>query len=359
MTGVVVQSVLSKKAALAGLLLALALFAACSRAPKRAALGHLSLPTVPKLAAQKPSAPPIEALTPELRAKGFSECNPHDPLGLGPYAPFRQLPLGQILIPQKGGHTPDMGYDVLIHFHGADAVRKLLVQSARGLVLVLVDKGLGGGGPYTRALGSKLVFPILRRSIEKALKAQSGSEQAHIRHLAVSAWSAGTEAVNLLLAQGQEGIDAVIILDGLHGAWKEGTPHLQEPDSLDPRFIEREIALAKRAERGETIFVLTHSRVDPHVFPSTGATARSLLRELGLEPKTLDAGSAAFAQSSAVDVGGLHVWGFGGREEMGHCAQIFAMPRIVSEILEPAWDTPAMDRSVPSTPHPDWRFKPH
>ncbi|MBI3204460.1 MAG: hypothetical protein HYZ29_23185 [Myxococcales bacterium] len=77
----------------------------------------------------------IAPLTPELRAKGFTECNPHDPLGLGPYAPFRPVPFGKILIPKKGGHTPDMGFDVVIHFHGADAVRKYLVQSARSRIV--------------------------------------------------------------------------------------------------------------------------------------------------------------------------------------------------------------------------------
>jgi hypothetical protein len=339
------------------LLLALALVVACSRQPKPAALVHLPFPAVPKPAAQAAPVPKVAPLTAELRAKGLSECDPYDPLGLGPYAPFRKLPFGKILIPQKGGHTPDMGYDVLIHFHGADATRKYLVQTARGMVLVLVDKGLGGGGPYTKALGSKLAFPLLRRSIEKALEQQSGSDQAHIRHLAVSAWSAGTEAIRKILEQEQEGIDAVVILDGLHGAWKQGAPRVQEPDSLDARFIQREIALADRARHGQYLFVLTHSHVDPYTFPSTTATAHLLLRELGLSEHAVDPGGEPFGQTSALDVQGLHVWGYKGKEEMGHCAQLAIMPRIVGEILERAWNTPAMDRNVPMTPHPDWAFR--
>lgn len=351
---------MSRKSLIAWVVGVLGLAVGCSRGPKVAALGHIGMPSVSSIEPpRKQKAPVVGALTPELRAKGFSECNPHDPLGLGPYAPFRPLPLGRLLIPQKGGHTPDMGYDVLIHFHGADAVRKLLVQTARGLVLVLVDKGFGGGGPYTQALGTQLVFPLLRRSIEQALREHSGSEQAHIRHLAISSWSAGAEAIHKLLSQRQEGIDAVIVLDGLHGAWKQGEPRVQRPESLDARFIEREIAFAERARRGEALFVLTYSRVDPSVFPSTGATAELLLRELRLTPTELAPASQPFAQTSAVDVAGLHVWGFGGKDQTAHCAQLFVMPRIVTEILEPAWDTPAMDRSVPPTPHPDWRFKRH
>ncbi len=338
-------------------LLCLWLTVACSRAPKVDELRHATFARVPKITVEAKPVLRVEPLTPELRAKGFDECNPHDPLGLGPYSPFGFLPLGRILIPQKGGHTDDMGYDVLVHFNGADAVRKLLVQSARGVVLVLVDKGVGGGRAYSRALGSELVFPALREAIEKALKEHSGSDKAHIRHLAVSSWSAGAVAVDKILLQHQPNIDAVIILDGLHGAWKQGAKHLQTPDSLDARFIPRDIELADRARRGETIFVLTHSSVDPYTFPSTTATAQLLLRELGLQEEKLDPKGDPFGQISHLDVKGLHVWGFHGNEEKAHCAQLFQMPRIVGEILEPAWKTPAMDRSVPPTPHPDWAHR--
>ena len=64
-------------------------------------------------------APPpkltIAPLTDELRDKGFSECNPYDPIDLGPYSFYERVSLGRMLIPQKGGHTADMGYDVVIH----------------------------------------------------------------------------------------------------------------------------------------------------------------------------------------------------------------------------------------------------
>lgn len=295
----------------------------------------------------------VEPLTEELRAKGFDECNPHDPLGFGPYAPWRRLSLGRILIPQKGGHTPDMGYDVLVHFNGGDAVRKLLVQTAGGVALVLVDKADGRG--YSRALGTPQMFPLLRRSIEKALRAHSKDERAHVRHLAVSAWSAGTAAVTKLLSQDQEGIDAVVILDGLHGAWKFGAKREQKTESLDVRFHDHELAFARRALKGETHFVLTHTAVDPVTFPATGTTAALLLEALKLTPRPIDAGAEPFGQVYAVDEKGLHVWGFRGKNEKAHCAQLALMPRIVTEVLEASWQTPAMDRSVPMTPMQPWQ----
>lgn len=324
----------------------------CSRAKADTrALGEALAPAA-KVA--QPPRPRMAALTAELRAKGFDECNPYCPLGLGPYAPFERVALGRIMIPQKGGHTPDMGYDVVIHFHGGDAARKYLVQAARGVVLVTIDKGVGGG-PYARALGSADVYPLLLKSIEKALRKHTGDERAHIRHLALSAWSAGTTAIGKILSQGHTGYDAVIVLDGLHGAWKLGARKVPGPDALDPRFISRELELARRAQRGELTFVLTHSRVDPHVYPSTGSTAGLLLRELGLKAKSLDPGGDPFGQTSALDSGELHVWGFSGNEKLGHCSQLAQLPRVVTELLEPAWNTPPMDRSVPPTPLHPWQ----
>jgi hypothetical protein len=326
---------------------------ACSRAKADTrALRQMSVPA-PRPSGAHEKLRTVAPLTPALRSKGYGECNPPDPLALGPYAPYARLSLGRILIPQKGGHTPDMGYDVLVHFHGAEAVRKLLVQVARGVVLVLVDKGVGGAG-YARALGSPLAYPQLRRSIEGALVRHSGDKRAHIRRMAVSSWSAGTVAIGKLLQQRQPGIDAFVILDGLHGSWKQGARRVPDPDALDARFIQRELDLARRARRGKPTFVLTHTRVDPVKYPSTGVTASLLLRELRLKPTPLDPGRDPFGQISTLDVEGLHVWGFAGNKELAHCSQLFLMPRIVTELLEPAWGTPAMDRSVPPTPHPDW-----
>src|SRR5688572_21371289 len=57
----------------------------------------------------------IPPLTEEQRRNGFDECNVYDRLGFGPYSSWVQLPLGKMLIPDKGGHTPEMGYDVLLH----------------------------------------------------------------------------------------------------------------------------------------------------------------------------------------------------------------------------------------------------
>jgi hypothetical protein len=339
------------QAAIACLFGLLIVSAGCRGRSKERKLGNLSLPEHAAPAARELRVAP---LTDELRAKGYHECNPHDPLGLGPYAPFRRLSLGRILIPQKGGHSPDMGYDVLVHFHGADALRKFLVQVTRGVVLVLVDKGTGGG-PYAKAVESPATYLELRKSIEAALRKHSGDERAHVRRLALSAWSAGTVAIDRILQHDPPDVDAVVILDGLHAGWKNGAKKEPKLSSLDPAFIHREVTAARRALAGELTFVLTHSRVDPGNYPSTGLTAELLLGELGLAAKALDPRGVPFAQISVAEAGKLHVWGFAGGDERAHCAQLAVMPRIVTELLEPAWGTAEMDRSVPMTALPAWQ----
>jgi hypothetical protein len=322
--------------------------------PAAALLGALSLPRVPEELPGSRNRLRLEPLTPELRQKGFHECNPHDPLGLGPYAPYERLSLGRALIPQKGGHTPDMGFDVLIHFHGGEAVRKALVQVTRGLTLVMVDLGMGGGG-YSKMLGAPSTFPHLLMSIENALKRKTGDSRAHIRHLALSSWSAGSVAINKILEQDHSDVDAVIFLDGLHAGYKPNVRKVPALENLELAFIKPALEEARRATRGETTFVLTHSQIDPVSYPGTNISADLLLDQLGLKRKKLHPGNDPFGQVSAVDLKGLHVWGFRGGNEPAHCIHLSLIGRIANEILERQWKTPPMDRSVPRTVLKPWQ----
>ncbi len=307
----------------------------------------------PSLAEPQGARERLEAapLTPELRRKGHHECYPHDPIGLGPYAPYRNLILGRIAIPQQGGHTDDFGYDVVVHFHGHTAVRKTLVQVARGVAFVGIDKGLGSGR-YSGPFKNPQLFPQLRASIEKALRRHSGDERAHIRHLALSAWSAGYGAVNEILKLHADEVDGVILLDGLHAAWsREYRRHDGSIQSLSARNITPTFDFARRALDGEKIFIWTHSRVTPR-YPSTAQTANLLLDELGLVRARVDDDPGDYGQDGAVDAQGLHVWSFRGGDQRAHCAHIAHIARAVRDILEEEWDTPPMDRNVPPTPAP-------
>lgn len=293
-------------------------------------------------------APP---LTSELRSKGYHECNPQDPIGLGPYKPYRNVAMGRLTIPQKGGRTADGGYDVVIHFHGHEAVRKTLVQVARGVAYVGIDRGLGSGA-YEQAFACPDVFPALLASVERGLKAESGDPNAHIRHLALTAWSAGYGAVNEILKRQADRVDAVVLLDGLHGRW-DAMPNRDPDKPLRTTAIAPVIEYARRAVKGEKIFIFTHSYIDPVEYTPTSVTADLMLVEFGLQRKPVDPGGYAYGPDSRVDTAGFHVWSYKGKNELAHCAHIPLIAKAL-EIIEPAWQTPAMDRDVPFTKVKHW-----
>jgi hypothetical protein len=311
-------------------------------------------PELPRtLEVPKREAPPLQAMpiTSALRKRGYHECYPPDPLGLGPYAPLRNLSMGRIAIPRRGGHTPDKGFDVLLHFHGMDPLRKTLVQVARGVVLAGIDRGIGSGR-YADSFKDREVFPTLRRSIEHALRRHTGDQRAHIRHLALTAWSAGYGAINEILRRGDEGIDAVVLLDALHAGWsltghRDGTLRSVSGDYVAPIF-----RFAERARRGEKIFVLTHSNVNPVSYPSVRLTSDLLLAQLELERQPLRRDAGLLEQRTTVDAQGLHVWSYAGNNELTHCAHISLIADVLRDVLENQWDTPRMDRSQVSTARP-------
>ena len=287
----------------------------------------------------------------ELRRMGYNECNTFDVLGLGPYAPYRPVYKGRIAIPQRGGHTAEMGYDVLVHFHGHTAVMKTLAQVARGIAFVGIDLGLGSGA-YSDPFIPQRATTTLLASITRALQKHTGDERAHIRRLALSAWSAGYGAVNEILKSDSDSVDAVVLLDALHAAWDPAVNYTGTPDAVCPGPIGPTIEYARNAIRTDKILVFTHSTIDPVSYPSTEITAEYLIQQFGLKPVYAKHTAEPFGLTASVDRGNLHIWSYSGDNKRAHCSHIGHIERIVRDILEPAWGTPPMARDVEPTPAP-------
>jgi len=317
------------------------------------ALGRLHMPDLQHVFERKTETVALTArtLTPDLRKRGYNECYPYDFVGLGPYAPYRKLRTGRIAIPQKGGHTDDYGYDVVVHFHGQTALRMTLAQVARGVAFVGIDLG-NGSGAYSDEFASKQAWPLLHADIDRALQAQTGNPEAHSRHIALSAWSAGYGAVNEILKYHSSDIDAVVLLDGLHAAWDPRVGRGGRVENVTAGPIAPTIEFARQAMMGEKIFIFTHSEIDPVLYPSTSLTAQYLTKELGLTSANDRKATEAYGLLGAVDVMGLHVWSYQGNDKSAHCTHLNHVDRAVRDIIEPAWNTPAMDRDVPNTPAP-------
>lgn len=303
----------------------------------KAAAPSASASAAPPPAARVPRREPLE-LTEVERAKGFWECILPDP-GAGMYAPLRQITMGSISIPATGGHTDDFGYDVIMHFHGYPSAKKVLATTARGVVLAGFDLG-NGSGPYADQLGPPQVFARLKDAIASALRAHSGDPRAHIRHLAISAWSAGYGAINSILKSADDGIDAVILLDGLHTGFVNGKKHDDDPASVEPAPIFPVVRYAERALRGEKIFYFSHSHVETDNYVSTTRVAGMLVARLGVTPIAAAPTDDPLGLVSYVDDKGFHLRDARGANEKAHCDQLRNLTEVVRDILEPAWDTP-------------------
>jgi hypothetical protein len=242
---------------------------------------------------------------------------------------------GQFLLPERGGFTRDGGFDVMIHFHGHEAVRKEWVQVMDGAVLVGLTLG-NGSGPYHDAFQSKASFERLVDEVTEGVAKAARRKRVRPRKIGLSGWSAGYGAVAEILRNGYaRNVDTVVLLDGLHGGYREG--------SLDESDLEPFVDFAQQAARGRRFMFVSHSSIIPPGYASTTETANFLIHEVGGRPvKT---------RSRAGDPMGLdlvsrytrdsfHVRGYGGNDKMDHCAHIGLFRDVLQVHVKPRWRSP-------------------
>lgn len=281
-------------------------------------------------------------LTAELRSRGYNACYMPD-VGFGRYSTWQRLGSGaQMIVPRKGGHTPDWGYDVVIHFHGRDAVRGPFVEAARGAVLVGIDLGIVSAS-YSRAFEDRGAFIGLVANITKGLQQSSGQPEAHIRNLAISSWSAGFGAVTKILARHPDAVDSVVLLDSLHSDYGERTDGETQGVRriIAAAPIEPVLAMAARAVRGDAILFLSHSEIIPPGYASTTEVADYLIEQVaGVRSLGEGMNSLGARLLTTFDGEGMHVRGYEGGDKLAHCAHVALLAEAVRDYLEPVWSTP-------------------
>jgi hypothetical protein len=285
-----------------------------------------------KLSIREPSA-----LTPRLRARGYNACFVPE-TGFGSYSHWQRVGMGQMIMPLRGGRTESGGYDIVIHFHGRDAVRHAFVEVARGTVLVGIDLG-SSSAPYQRAFERPEAFTGLLDRVTRGLVAESGDPRAHIRHLAVSSWSAGQGAVRAIVSQFASRIDAVVLLDSLHSGYEPGSTH-----GVWSAPIAGIADYAARAANGEGFLFLSHSQIVPPGYPSTTEVADYILAAVN-GTRTPRQGRTPLGAElvSGFDRRGMHARGYLGADKAAHCAHVELLAEVVRDFLEPAWGTPSPD----------------
>jgi len=271
------------------------------------------------------------------RRGGINPCMTPDP-GPGIYRPWNGsgMSMGQVLVPHRGGISKSGQFDVVIHFHGHEPIRKEFVKTAKGMVLVGIDLGIGSGA-YQSSFSSPATFTNLLSSVEAAVARHAGRPSARIRKLALSSWSAGYGAIEQILRQpAGKKVDAVILLDSLHAGYVDESAHKLKVDQLTP-FID----FARRAARRQTFMFMSHSSIIPPGYASTTEVADYVVHKLGGKPKKANRHDVlGLDMIDRYDKGNFHMRGYTGNDKPDHCAHIGLMADVMKSHLVPRWKTP-------------------
>ena len=294
------------------------------------ALGSTTAVVVPSAS---PDGPQRE---PELKAS----CQIPD-RGFGPFARWRSLGdgKGRLLAPQQPGSS----LDLLLHFHGAEAARKVLAQQApHNLAVVGIDAG-NGSKAYDQLFQDPQSFKQLLAAASDALA------PARVNRLFLSAWSAGYGAIRQILRQAPRRAAGVILLDAVHSDFGPDGAELNRA-SLRP-FEE----LFVRAQKGQQQVALSHSEIRPPSFASTLQVADHLLQHISARRRY--AGLLArhgLRLKTSYREAGLRVEGYTGKNKAAHCAHLRMLGRLLQQqrLKATPVSSPAQAAPPPSSDSP-------
>ncbi len=260
------------------------------------------------------------------------------------------IPGGILVFPESFRPHSDGSYDLLIHFHGNTAVVKESTEVSKlDAAVAIVNLGIGSqvyeeyytvGGTYEELLDA----------IQAGVK-QRGLKNAKLHRVALSSWSAGYGAISSILVsrKGRDDLDAVPVLDGIHGSWDEG--------HLNAAQMRPFTQLAQRAAAGQIYFGITHSEIDPLAYAGSTATADYLIASVGATRQPLDAvrdappylslesmkGAVSKQREKKMEptgearIGTFHVTGYRGDLKEHHMAHLFQMGATLLPELVQRW----------------------
>jgi hypothetical protein len=180
-------------------------------------------------------------------------------------------------------------------------------------------------------------FPNALAEITALVRARTGRQKLAIGRIALVAWSAGYGAVRkVLMRNPSDAIDTVVLLDGLHTAYRD-TP---EGKTVDMRDLDPFVQFAREAVAGHKLMVVTHSSIVPTGYPGTTETSTALLKAVGLErvivPEAAP-GEAGLTLTSRADQGNFHLRGYAGEDKGSHVGQLHLIEGILRDYLRPRW----------------------
>ena len=266
---------------------------------------------------------------------------------------------GVLFIPPSFEPTED-GFDVLLHFHGNTVLVQESVEASGLNALVLITNLGASSHDYQQPFGGSRALDALLAKIQD----KAGLAQLKVRRVALSSWSAGFGAPLAILndPQSAERVDALLVMDGIHGGFVPG-----QGRAVDPAGIAPFVAFAKQAAAGRRLMWVTHSDIDTYEYSSSTESADAILADLGIrrEPEDtsppapeLESAVRAFPAHSphwlqarsAAKLGEFHLAGYAGKGPEDHIAQLAQMSVTVLPALVKRWDARTAAPSAPPSP---------
>jgi hypothetical protein len=236
--------------------------------------------------------------------------------------PWIPVGSGRFSMPKDGSAIrADGSFDLVIHLHGHDVAREVFAKAKVPMVF------FGASfrdyrGKLAGAHGLEHLVQAAEKGVSKEIE-----REAKARHIALAAWSGGYDGISVLLEQATPDprLDAVILLDGLHGS--------RIPAKLEAQMGPF-VAFAKRAAKDEVFFFMSHSSVDTD-YASTTETMRFVTHALGGRPLPVRREDPHGMQLIEMfDQKGFHMRGYAGGGKLDHCAALLLYPDVVRALAK-------------------------
>lgn len=249
--------------------------------------------------------------------------------GFGQYAPWQEVKgIGKILMPRNGGIDDKGRFDLIVHFHGGDGIRKHLALIEKDAFVLDITLGAGSRAYERPFQGKPERFPQVLAKVEEEVAKAKGLPKVKINRLVLSGWSAGYGAIRALLRQPvRNRVDAVVLLDGLHADYEENQPGIPRAQQMQP-FIE----YAKKASQNKGFMFVSHSSIVPPGYASTTETMHYLTKKLGSQiTSTQVQETKALTRINEARKGDYLMRGYLGEGKQNHCDQL--------ALIKPAWQS--------------------
>lgn len=265
-----------------------------------------------------------------------------------------------ILFMPRNFEVVDGGFDLILFFHGnPDIVKEAVPQAGINALVHVTNLGVGSSPYQSRYIVPDSLLALIAY-IEQEVPKLGLPKGLVARRVALASWSAGYGAIHSILLDPDHlaRVDALLVLDGIHGGFRPNTERGVDPSTIAP-FLK----FAEMAVKGERLMMITHSAIPTALYTSSSEAADALLQSLTLERREVseDLSPPQVKFKAAVDAfpiskrrwlrlqteaqkGDFIVQGFTGDTKEDHIAHLAQMSVTVLPKLRERWSAP------PATP---------